>query len=244
VSLSHLVLVPLWQSKELPCHALLIGFSGASEDHSWQRWVMNWLWNIGLDPKRRRRSIPLIEETTGGGCWNRTPRELSSTPPIRIHLRLTQNHNKKFRHLLHSSFACLIPANVQSSCMVFLVVFTVERKTERRRVEETAIGEATDHNYYYERKTNTHKPTHKGQHCNKNLINKSTAEKETTLLVFGGCCKKQQQQPTTHNCKHPFAVSKSNNSNTQPLFFANLQNLKPQTLIDERLYLVFFLLVH
>jgi hypothetical protein len=139
VSLSHLVLVPLWQSKELPCHALLVGFSGAPEDHSWQRWVMNWLWNIGLDPKRRRRSIPLIEETTGGGCWNRTPRELSSTPPIRIHLRLTQNHNKKFRHLLHSSFACLIPANVQSSCMVSLVVFTVERKTERRKVEETAI---------------------------------------------------------------------------------------------------------
>ncbi len=196
VSLSHLVLVPLWQSKELPCHALLVGFSGASEDHSWQRWVMNWLWNIGLDAKRKRRtrrSIPPVEETTGGGCWNRTPRELSSTPPIRIHLRLTQNHNKKFWHLFHSSFACLIPANVQGLCMVSLVVVTVERKMERRRVKETAIGEATDHNYYYERKKNTHKPTHKGQHCNKTLINKSAAEKETTLLVVGGCCNKQQQ---------------------------------------------------
>jgi hypothetical protein len=140
VSLSHLVLVPLRQSKELPCHALLVGFSGAPEDHSWQRWVMNWLWNIGLDAKRkrrRRRSIPPVEETTGGGCWNRTPRELSSTPPIRIHLRLTQNHNKKFRHLLHSSFACLIPANLQSLCMVSLLVVTVGRKTERRSVEET-----------------------------------------------------------------------------------------------------------
>jgi hypothetical protein len=134
---------------------------------------MNWLWNIGLDAKRkRRRSILPVEETTGGGCWNRTPRKLSSTPPIRIHLRLTQNHNKKFRHLLHSSFACLIPANVQSLCMVSPVVVTVERKTERRRVGETATGEATDRNYYYERKTNTHKPTHKGQHCNKTLINK------------------------------------------------------------------------
>jgi hypothetical protein len=157
---------------------------------------MNWLWNIGLDAKRKRRtrrSIPPVEETTGGGCWNRTPRELSSTPPIRIHLRLTQNHNKKFWHLFHSSFACLIPANVQGLCMVSLVVVTVERKMERRRVKETAIGEATDHNYYYERKKNTHKPTHKGQHCNKTLINKSAAEKETTLLVVGGCCNKQQQ---------------------------------------------------
>jgi hypothetical protein len=207
---------------------------------------MNWLWNIGLDAKRkrrRRRSIPPVEETTGGGCWNRTPGELSSTPPSRIHLRLTQNHNKKFRHLLHSSFACLIPANVQSSCMVFLVVFTVERKTERRRVEETAIGEATDHNYYYERKTNTHKPTHKGQHCNKNLINKSTADKETTLLVFGGCCKKQQQQQHPHipQLQTPICSFKKQQQHpTHPLFFANLQNLKPQTLIDARLYLVFF----
>jgi hypothetical protein len=51
---------------------------------------------------------------------------------------------------------------------------------------------------------------------------------------------------TSHNCKHPFAVARSKKQHhqhpTHPFFFANLQTLKPQTLIDARLCLVFFFL--